>query len=319
MYGVKDLKQNISITDREVECPVEGCRKSVARQKERFRAEDEYRCPDHGIYISPSTFEYEDELDNLLWKDEDDLELLWRINLVKRESRMARDNSEDALSWNMFRFLERNNLVGSILGSAIEVHLESPEVIYWSYSPVERCGWKELDRARIEFGEEISRSSEPDIIVVSDGALAFVEAKLIAGNDTTPSNPEKRKRYETGGGGWFNKVFSSSYKEVAIESKKYELMRFWLLGTWIAEQLGLDFYLVNLVLDERENEIVQLFGDHISENGHGEFMRLTWEKLYEEIESCDTSSGEKARELEYLNNKSLGYNKGQLEKALSLP
>ena len=319
MYGMRDLKEHIEVTGREVECPVEGCRQSVVRQKKRFRAKNKYRCPDHGIYISPSTFEYENKLDNLLWKDKDDLELLRRINLVKRESRMARDNSEDALSWNVFRFLERNNLVGSVLGSAIGVHLESPEVIYWSYSPVERCGWKELDRARIEFGEEISRSSEPDIIVVSDGALVFIEAKLKAGNETTPSNPEKRKRYESGGSGWFNQVFSSSYEEVAIESKKYELMRFWLLGTWIAEQLGLDFYLVNLVLDGRENEIVQQFNEHINANGHRQFMRLTWEKLYEEIESCDTPSGEKARELKYLDNKSLGYNKGQLEKALSLP
>jgi len=28
---------------------------------------------------------------------------------------MARDNSEDAVSWNVFRFLERNNLIEDFL------------------------------------------------------------------------------------------------------------------------------------------------------------------------------------------------------------
>ena len=97
-------------------------------------------------------------------------------------------------------------------------------------------------------------------------------------------------------------------------------MRFWLLGTWMADQLGLDFYLVNLVLDEREKDIVELFGRHIQGNGYGEFMRLTWDKLYEEIESCETPTGEEAIELDYLENKSLGYrkvghHKGRLKKA----
>jgi len=29
---------------------------------------------------------------------------------------------------------------------------------------------------------------------------------------------------------------------VAIKEKKYELLRFWLLGSWLANELGLDYY-----------------------------------------------------------------------------
>ena len=158
-----------------------------------------FRCPIHGIYISPSTWEYESESDNMLWDDAEDLDLFTRIKKAKRECRVARDNSEDALSWNVFRFLEKNALVESVLGTAIDRSIDQTEVIYWSYSQKETSSWSLLNRAREEFGEELKRSSEPDIIIDSQDALIFVEAKLTTGNETLPSKPEERKRYPTGG------------------------------------------------------------------------------------------------------------------------
>jgi hypothetical protein len=85
------------------------CSEKVERQSGFFTREERFKCPKHNIYISPSTFEYQSELDNLLWKDKADLDLLKRIKSVKRECRIARDNSEDAVTWNVFRFLEKNN------------------------------------------------------------------------------------------------------------------------------------------------------------------------------------------------------------------
>jgi len=158
-----------------------------------------------------------------------------------------------------FRFLERNNLVEPILGSIIGSTLKSSEIIYWSYCQKENTDWSELNKAREEFGEEIKRSSEPDIIIKTDNTLFFIEAKLTAGNETIPSDTSNSKKYETGGDNWFSKVFKSDYKTVAISERKYELMRFWLLGTRLAQQQDLDFYLVNLVLSEREKDIETIF------------------------------------------------------------
>lgn len=104
---MEELKGSIKITDTTVECPVKGCSKKVKRQKNFFKREEMFKCPEHNIYISPSTFAYQCELDILLWKD-DDLNLFEKIKEVKRESRIAYDNSEDAVTWNVFRFLERN-------------------------------------------------------------------------------------------------------------------------------------------------------------------------------------------------------------------
>ena len=111
MFGEIDLKSPINITDSFVECPVRDCKTIVPRQRKTFKRAKEFFCPKHHIYISPSTFEYDNYTDNLLWKDKIDLDLLQRIMPVKRESRIARDNSEDALTWNIFRFLEKENLL----------------------------------------------------------------------------------------------------------------------------------------------------------------------------------------------------------------
>ena len=316
MLGVKELKGGIEITETTIECPVKGCSEKVERQREVLKRKEKFKCPKHNIYISPSTFEYQSELDNLLWKDKADLHLFEKIKRVKRESRIARDNSEDAVTWNVFRFLERNNLVEITLSSIIGVTLKSSQVIYWSYSQTENSSWSELDEARKEFGEEIKRSSEPDIIIKTNNALLFIEAKLTAGNETVPSDMRNSKRYEIGGDNWFSKVFKSDYKTVAIVEKKYELLRFWLLGTWIAKQQDLNFSLVNLVLSERDRNIGTIFKKHICENQRMKFIRITWEDIYQQILNSGLPRRDKDKMIKYFRNKTIGYDSnGELQKA----
>jgi len=319
MLGMEELKESIGITETTVECPVKGCSEKIERQRKVFKREEKFKCPDHNVYISPSTFEYQSELDNLLWKDQADLDLFKMIRTVKRESRIARDNSEDAVTWNVFRFLERNNLVEKTLSPIIGVPLKSSEVIYWSYSQKENTSWSELNKARKEFGEEIIRSSEPDVIIKTDDTLFFIEAKLTAGNRTVPSDMSNSKKYENCGENLFSKVFKSDYKAIAIDEKKYELLRFWLLGTWIAKQQDLDFYLVNLVLSEREKDIETIFKRHLYKNQKMKFIRIIWEDLYQQILNSGSPGIDEDMMIKYFRNKTIGYDgNGRLQKAFSI-
>jgi hypothetical protein len=318
MLGYHELKEKIEVAESTVECPVKECNDRVERQRGSFKTDSRFRCPKHKIVISPSTFEYPSEFDNLLWKDTEDLELLHRIMKKKRESRMARDNSEDAVSWNVFRFLEKNILVEGFLDSMTNTSPKGSDIIYWSYNQGEDSDWSFLNRARKEFGERISRGSEPDIIITTNNALYFIEAKLTAGNKTTPSNPIYSKKYETGGDNWFSVVFESDYKTIAISEKKYELMRFWLLGTWMAKQMGVDFYLINLVLSRREVDIESVFGNHIKENQQRRFLRVTWESIYEYLVNSSPIRN-KEELINYFCNKTIGYSaNGRLLKAFSV-
>jgi len=319
MLGIQDLKHKIIITQATVECPVKGCNREVERQRRSFRREKRFMCPDHKIFISPSTFEYESEKDNLLWKNKDDLALLKALKSVKRESRIVRDNSEDALTWNVFRYLENTNQLANLLSLVGKTSYNNVELIYWSYSTKTQRAWLELNRARQEFGESLSRSSEPDLIAVTEKSVFFIEAKLTATNNTTPSNQNNHKQYLTGGNKWHKKVFRSDFNSVAIRAKKYELFRFWLLGSWLAKEMGRNFYLLNIVLSEKDKNIEEIFFPHIIQiDGLREFKRLSWEEIYRHIAANAPESRDKQMMMEYFNNKTIGYRVGNLQRAFSV-
>jgi len=318
MLGVKELKESIKITETTVECPVKGCSEKVERQRKVFKREERFKCTKHNIYISSSTFEYQSELDNLLWKGKADLDLFERIKRVKRESRIARDRSEDAITWNVFRFLEKYDLLSGYLSKLVRNRISNSEIIYWSYSPSQKKAWDELQGARKQFETRPQKGSEPDIIIKSNNALFFVEAKFKASNNTVckSENPEVWKKYETSDDNWFSKIFKSNYKTVAIVEKKYELLRFWLLGTWIAKQENLNFYLVNLVLSERNADIEMTFKKHIYENQRMKFVRITWEGIYQHILNSALPGRDKDKMIEYFRNKTTGYDSNRkLQKA----
>ncbi|MDP3065180.1 MAG: hypothetical protein Q8N08_00430 [Methanobacteriaceae archaeon] len=343
MLGIKELKENNVKKDGKIECPVKDCGTLVELMTGNIQKNlgsylikgkdydvdfDQYFCKEHKIFISPTSFLYNDIKDNLLWYDEDDKSLLEGIKGVKRfYAPFYSVNSEDAVSWNVFRFLERNNdLLGTFLTKIILSHtknelISNPKVIYWSYSLSEKGRWNELEKVRKEFGEKTHLGSEPDLIVLSDKVLFFIEAKFAAKNENTPRNGNSKK-YETGGNNWFTTVFQSDYKTVAIVAKKYELMRFWLLGTWIAKQLSLDFYLVNLVLAGEEKDIELVFKKHINEGPRRKFIRITWEEIYDYISNCNLSNENKNNKnimMEYFMTKTIGYDKGRLKRAFSFP
>jgi hypothetical protein len=307
MFDAKDLKPRITVTETTVECLVRGCPEMVTRQRRSFKRAPEFLCPKHKIYISASTFEYEDRIDNLLWRNDEDMRLLQAIHRVKRESRMARERSEDALTWNVFRFLEKRGLLAPSLAPLTGSPVTDPQIMYWSYSTADQGTWPWLARARAEFGEQPRRSSEPDLIVTSDEALFFIEPKLTADNKTTPSKPHDTKRYLTGGGGWYEQVFRSDYVTVAVQDQRYELMRFWLLGSWIAAELAVDFFLINLVREGQEEEIEYLFLPHVKADDRRRFVRWTWEDIYHFVREKVPAPSGRDQFLSYFDNKTIGY------------
>lgn len=152
MFGLSNLKSSIPVNEETVECPVKDCKHWVPRQRRVFRRLEEFKCPEHNIFISPSTFEYENRLENILWTSGEDQNLFFnRIFSVKRETeRIARDNSEDAVTWNVFRYLEKQNLLADFLSSSVGGKVEGCEMIYWSYcqtQPNKRC-WEHLQQVR---------------------------------------------------------------------------------------------------------------------------------------------------------------------------
>lgn len=324
MYKLKDLKEKRWITEEKIECPVKGCNEIVNRKHRSSNEGKDFKCSTHKIQISPSTFIYKSHTDNLLWNDNADTALLKNILKVKRESRMSSENSEDALSWNVFRFLEKNQLLSAFLKNISNNDHKIIDIIYWSYSKNENTLWSLLKNARLEFGESCDKGSEPDIIILTDTTLFFIEAKFFSSNitsgtkETLKNRINNSKKYETGGDKHFAKIFQKDYKSIVLD-QKYELMRFWILGTWIAKKLNVKFQLVNIVMKNRKLNIEPDFGKHIVADSNNTFSRYTWETIYTTIKGNNCQDKDSLSILDYFKYKSAGYNnKGLLKKAFNI-
>ena len=234
---------------------------------------------------------------------------------------MHHDKSEDAVSWNVFRFLEKTKLVSGFLEGLHNSPVKTPEVIYWSYSQSQQKVWNELEKARAKFGERPQRSSEPDLVVKSDDVLFFIEAKLTAPNKidfnknhTAEDKAERVRRYSKGD------HFLKQPVENIMDAGYYQLMRFWLIGAWIAKNENLNFYLLNLVRKSEEKDIESEFGKYINQNEKRKFMRVTWEDIYKYVSTTGLLGEDKDKMLGYFRNKTIGYDRnGELQKAFSIP
>lgn len=207
MYDADSLKQTIRRSETMIKCTVLGCDVSIPRQRGRFRRTPEYRCPKHRIYISLSTFEYECVDENLLWADAEDIARLEAINTVKRESRMARDNSEDAVTWIVFRCLERNKLLPQFVARITASPSSHANLVYWWYCSQSDSVCPQLAEERKTFGENPQGGSEPDVIVDCGKLLLFIEAKLTASNRTSPRSAKGIAKYVSRAGGWCQQPF----------------------------------------------------------------------------------------------------------------
>jgi hypothetical protein len=290
----------------------------VVRQRRTFTREGRFSCPEHGIYISPSTFEYADAHDNLLWREQEDLQLLAQLTRTKRENRMARERSEDAVTWNVLRALQKADALGSWLESTASLRADRPNVIYWGCDASTGERWPLLDDTRRAFGEPLTKGTEPDVAVVTASTLFFIEAKFTSGNRTRPSEEGRAARYTEGAQGWYAEVMRAGFRDVAIEAQLYELMRMWLLGTWAARRLGTSFCLINLVRDGREESVEEAFGAFIRSSPQRRFKRATWEGALSHVERVQPSHPVTSLLARYMREKSAGYGpNGRLLQAFS--
>jgi hypothetical protein len=282
--------------------------------------ERQFTCATHDICIGKSTFEYGSENANLLWTSEADRTFLDRAKSFKRESRMSRERSEDAVTWNVFRHLEASGRLPAWIAAATGGAATSPQVHYWSFDALNGDTWAPLAQAREAFGETANRGSEPDLVISTDEAHIWVEAKFGSSNNTSPTDEDgAQRRYQGTGNGWYDKVVHSAFTDVAVRHQRYELLRLWLLGSWAAAQHGKRFELVNLVRHGLETDVPSFAGEHFNLAPERQVHRLTWESIYASIASAPDRSADDETLLSYMRNKTLGYgSNGRLQRAFAL-
>ena len=321
MFGFDDLRPIRLIENAKIACPVKDCKCQFEVQVRPFKRDRKYRCDAHRIFVGKTTFEYDDLHCNLLWATEADRRLLERIGQHKRENRLARERSEDAVSWNVFRHLQISGRLDAWVASVLGRPSTPAQVHYWSFDEATGATWGPLDRARGGFGELEGRGSEPDLVISTPAAYIWIEAKFGSSNRSSPSDRDGAGGRYTANG-WYAETVSSPFDTIAFPKPdgraRYELLRHWLLGSWAADQNRRRFVLVNLVRKGREEDVPAFAAQHFKINERREVQSLTWESIFEQVSASDVQSADDARLLAYMRSKTLGYaSSGQLVRAFS--
>ena len=230
-------------------------------------------------------------------------------NAAKAEShRICHETSEDALTWNVFSRLAKENLLRRLASCVTGRNLtKDPELYLWglrvSLDDSSRpLLFPALEKAREDFERDIKRfQTEPDIMLYVPGQLLLlVEAKFTSGNTVAIANTSDEKpgekpksrdgilqRYATA------KLPLGALTPDAGASPFFysQLYRNLVFAIHMAEQLGVEWAVANLVseqqcLQSRRAEYpeyrdpTEFIRSVLPGNSHQRFIRYKWEQIF---------------------------------------
>lgn len=297
-YGIHDLNPNVAVHPDDhdvVRCYVRGCRHFVRRPTRHGPGEV---CPQHGIRCHHSrygsTYSYADVRRNIIASP-----VLFANRIVghpfKYEShRLGAENSEDALSWNVFRSLQEAGCLARVAKLMIgEDHAEEPRLYMWgirvdddSFEP-----WDLLIAARERFESNLPVErplTEPDIAIHLPGKyLVLIEAKFTSPNPyympghrkdlQSLTLDELLKIY------WDSSVEMLDYEEACSAPLiHYQLWRNAVFAEWMAtrESVSTRHFLVNLVRRSHEARSIRMFANLLTSAFQDRCRRVDWESLF---------------------------------------
>ena len=300
-YGVPELDPSVVVhpddLDR-VRCYVRGCQHFLRRPTRQARGEI---CPDHGIYCHNSrygaTYSYRDVRRNIIASPD-----LFAQRIVghpfKYEShRLGSENSEDALSWNVFRSLQEAGVLAAVARLMTgEDHPQEPDLYLWgirisdeSFEP-----WDLLIAARERFETNLPVKrplTEPDIALHLPGKyLVLIEAKFTSPNPYYERGPRKDAQSltldELLGIYRDDSLRILDYAKAALADRvPYQLWRNMVFAEWMAqsESAQTRAYHVNLMRAQAVETTSPKFLGLIRTSATQHFQQVAWESFGRQV------------------------------------
>ena len=273
-----------SAKDPDAPCPLVGHDHRIRWAREGYTKGTEYHgSPPVSFRVSP-TYVLEDPAENFIVGRE----LVAKLTSKAEAWRLGNENSEDALSFNVFRSLQEAGMLRDAARCLIGLEFDSePELIVWGHNlgsttaqPV-----RELKTVLNSLEGTAGQQTEPDVILRIPGwGWIFVEAKLASPTSTYRRRKEKLKTWIERYGN--SVVFNAAALAVAkAETFPEQLLRNVAVAHAIAE--GEHLAVIALVRKVYQWKVVGCAGDFIADTGVITGT-ATWEELYGLTNGQDT-------------------------------
>jgi hypothetical protein len=294
-YGIHDRDHNLAPDPgppERIRCFVRGCTHVLELAKKL----EGPVCPQHGIRCNKSTFSYADPSRNAIAAT-----VLFGQRLVGHPDKfdtewLIAENSEDTLSWNVFRSFQEAGALGTLATEVFGLPgAAEPQLYMWGLklSDDSLSLWPLLAAARRRFESNLPVKrppTEPDIALYVPGQyLALIEAKFMSDNtDCWAGRPRGREdslTFEE----LLNIYWDPSLQLLDLAKAKsgkrlyYQLWRNMIFAEWMSREDSptTKAYHFNLVRERREEKSAAEFHELLCDGFRDRFRRITWELIYE--------------------------------------
>lgn len=318
-FGTPDLDPAIQVEPgptRRVRCFVRGCQHVLRTPTRGDRGES---CPTHAIFCHHSastgaTYSYADARRNIIAAQDVFASRLVGHPFKYESHRLGLENSEDALTWNVFRSLQEAGRLHEVARWITGLDIDAEPLLFlWgicltadSFQP-----WGLLIAARDRFEQNLPvlrPLTEPDITLFLPGRyLVLIEAKFTGPNPCYSDGPRKDA------GSLTKAELLDIYCDPQLrildvdrarkaDKVRYQLWRNLVFAEWMAraENRTTKAYHASLTRAGRENESCAEFRRLIRPGFADRFTHIAWEDIYH---LCEDDQRDLARLRRYMGAK----------------
>lgn len=301
-YGTGELDSVPRILGKNptrVRCYVRGCEEILRTPTRGFPGDT---CPMHGIRCHLSgqgaaTYSYRDMRRNFIVDDELVARRIVGHPFKYESHRLGTEKSEDALTFNVFRSLQRAGWLHRIARRVTgRITADEPRLFLWGLDLTDDSlrPWNLLVDARKRFESHLPIErplTEPDAALYLPGEyLVLIEAKFTSSNTAYENGPRKNAHALT-----LDELLSVYHDDtlqiVDLNRARsctriyHQLWRNMVFAEWmaLADGLGTKAFVVNLIRAGSEQDSCSEFRELLRPESSSRFVRLEWEMIHEEI------------------------------------
>lgn len=226
------------------------------------------------------------------WRDRFSKKSHWREGYGGK-AYLSKLNSEDALTWNVFRTLQKDGELGlKVVSKAFNIE-KIQKILFWGCDVEETGEEQQLLNILIRTidGQHEGTMTEPDLIIITEQEVVFIECKLNQNGKTSPWKAQGKGASKR----WQTYMLKENFPElVTLEDWRdvYQMVRQYIYAKMLGKYLNKKPVIIPLINGEHKDILINYY-QKIQQNPLKRYAKfsdfVTWQDLLEKITQSESS------------------------------